>query len=252
VSGRIDPGAAASRALWANCSFWEDPDHVEVLRQFAAFELQKPEALQIVHRGGAFQLVPGGPVQSLHWSRMFEWPWAYLTAGFAPGDLVLDAGGGDAPFQFFAAREAAKVVNVDLSRDYLERISRSPLFRWFRNISLEPGDLRKLAYLDGTFDKVSCLSTLEHIDEPEACVAEMVRVLKPGGIMVLSMDVASYARWNHTIDAGRAAGILRMVGLGMPPEPPDVLSARFKEIRPGPDEPGFVDLKVLCAKVVKS
>jgi len=45
---------------------------------------------------------------------------------------------------------------------------------------------RTLPFGDATFDSVGALNVLEHVEEPEAFIAELVRVTKPGGKVVIS------------------------------------------------------------------
>ena len=47
-------------------------------------------------------------------------------------------------------------------------------------------DGRTLPFGDATFDSVGALNVLEHVEEPEAFVTELVRVVKPGGKVVVS------------------------------------------------------------------
>ena len=47
-------------------------------------------------------------------------------------------------------------------------------------------DGRNLPFGDATFDSVGALNVLEHVEEPEAFIAELVRVVKPGGKVVIS------------------------------------------------------------------
>jgi ubiquinone/menaquinone biosynthesis C-methylase UbiE len=44
-----------------------------------------------------------------------------------------------------------------------------------------------LPFAEVTFDKVLCEDTLEHVDDEEGTLREIVRVLKPGGLLVLSV-----------------------------------------------------------------
>ena len=52
----------------------------------------------------------------------------------------------------------------------------------------ECADIQKLHYGDSTFDKVVCISTLEHVIDDKAGMKEMVRVLKPGGLLLLTTE----------------------------------------------------------------
>jgi SAM-dependent methyltransferase len=48
---------------------------------------------------------------------------------------------------------------------------------------IEPGDVRKAAYPDGHFDVILSRSAFEHIHDMDAALAEMYRILKPGGTL---------------------------------------------------------------------
>ena len=43
-----------------------------------------------------------------------------------------------------------------------------------------------LSYPDAAFDFVTCIDVIEHVDDPKRLLSEIVRVLKPGGALVLS------------------------------------------------------------------
>jgi SAM-dependent methyltransferase len=53
------------------------------------------------------------------------------------------------------------------------------------------GDARRLPFADATFDTVASFEVLEHIDSPEMVVAEMARVAKPGGRVLLTVPFAA-------------------------------------------------------------
>jgi len=44
----------------------------------------------------------------------------------------------------------------------------------------------KLPFADGSFDRITCTEVLEHIADPAAAIADMARVLKPGGLLLLT------------------------------------------------------------------
>ena len=49
------------------------------------------------------------------------------------------------------------------------------------------GDGNRLPFADASFDTVLCTEVLEHLPTPAACMTEMVRVLKPGGRLLLTV-----------------------------------------------------------------
>ena len=67
--------------------------------------------------------------------------------------------------------------------------------RWMRapGRSLVAGSLSKLPFADGSFDAVICSEVIEHIPREEIDLTDMVRVLSPGGTLVLGTP--DYGRW---------------------------------------------------------
>jgi len=66
-----------------------------------------------------------------------------------------------------------------------------PAARYCREMGYDvvEGDVRAMPYEDGEFDLVNCLHVLEHVPEPDKAIAEMWRVLKPGGHMYVVVPV---------------------------------------------------------------
>lgn len=102
-------------------------------------------------------------------------------AAARPGDRVLEVGcGGGHVLEHFAE---ARRTGVDLSRDMLAR-SRS---RLGRTVSLARGAAEALPFPDGSYDVVLCTEVLEHTREPAAVSAELMRVVRVGGRVVVSI-----------------------------------------------------------------
>jgi SAM-dependent methyltransferase len=88
-----------------------------------------------------------------------------------------------------AARSGGVVVGLDLSRPMLRRA------RWLAsrdgigNIMLVRGSAFRLPFVDGTFSCVNCCGALHLFDEPEQALAEMRRVLTPGGRLCVQTTI---------------------------------------------------------------
>jgi SAM-dependent methyltransferase len=125
--------------------------------------------------------------------------------GLPPGARILDAGSGFTFFPYLLADElAAHVTCVDVA-DLGGLFDASPYRD--RSVEFASGDLGALPFDDATFDAVVCVSVLEHMDMPDVVVAEFRRVLKPGGRLVLTMDVSLDGRAQISVP-----GAERLVG----------------------------------------
>jgi ubiquinone/menaquinone biosynthesis C-methylase UbiE len=127
---------------------------------------------------------------TLHWSRQTEWPWALREAALEPHHTVLEAGGGGCVMKYPAAKRCKHVTIADIDEEDMRHTERAIDLLGFENITQVLADLRRLPFPSNWFDRVICTSVLEHIaDHHEKGIDEMVRVLKPGGILLLTMDV---------------------------------------------------------------
>ncbi len=77
----------------------------------------------------------------------------------------------------------AKITGVDVSGRMLEKARRN--LQGY-DATLLHGQLSELALEDGSFDAMVCTEVLEHIVDPQAVLRDMVRLLRPGGRVVLT------------------------------------------------------------------
>jgi SAM-dependent methyltransferase len=140
-------------------------------------------------------------------------PAAHLVkhANVRAGQDVLDVGCGTGVVAITAARIGARVRGLDLTPELLERARENARIASVE-IEFREGDVEALPFEDAAFDVV--LSQFGHMfaPRPDIALAEMLRVLKPGGTI-------AFATWPSELLIG---GSFRLVSSYMPPPPPGV------------------------------
>ncbi|UWE12864.1 demethylmenaquinone methyltransferase [Actinacidiphila bryophytorum] len=98
----------------------------------------------------------------------------------APGERVLDLGAGTATSSLPFAAAGASVVPCDFSLGMLrEGKKRHP------ELPLTAGDATRLPFADGVFDAVTISFALRNVHDTDAALREMLRVVRPGGRLVI-------------------------------------------------------------------
>ncbi len=88
--------------------------------------------------------------------------------------------------------DGARLTGVDFSPAMLQR-ARDRARRLGRTVDLREGDAHALAFPDASFDTVVCTFSLCGIPDQRQAIAEMRRVLRPGGQLLLADHVAGSA-----------------------------------------------------------
>jgi len=114
--------------------------------------------------------------------------WRRLSALFALSEppaheRALDFGGGNGVLAPTLARLYREVVCVDLRTEMAEELLRSD---GIANVSVRRGELSTLGLPEGHFDTITAADVLEHIVDLDPLVAELQRLLKPGGELLVS------------------------------------------------------------------
>ncbi|MGV0714387.1 class I SAM-dependent methyltransferase [Mycolicibacterium sp. XJ662] len=114
--------------------------------------------------------------------------------GVGAGTKVIDVGCGAGRHSFEAYRRGADVIAFDQSASDLNDVDE--ILTAMREQGEVPatakaeavkGDALDLPYADGTFDCVIASEILEHVPEDDRAIAELVRVLAPGGTLAVTV-----------------------------------------------------------------
>ncbi len=107
--------------------------------------------------------------------------------GAPEGEPILDAGCGSGTKSAHLAKRGYHVVGVDISERILE-VGRTNMDKagLSDRVKVQLADLLSMPFDDGMFRGVLCWGVLMHVPEVEKAIAELSRVTKPGGIIVVS------------------------------------------------------------------
>jgi SAM-dependent methyltransferase len=102
------------------------------------------------------------------------------------GGRVLDAATGGGSFAHFLSvtlKSYDEILGVDTNAKLEAGFVQA--FQGKANVRFEVGDVNRLAYADGSFDTAAIANSLHHLDGPAGALRELLRVLKPGGYLVV-------------------------------------------------------------------
>jgi SAM-dependent methyltransferase len=131
----------------------------------------------------------------------FQHPAEWL--GIPPGGVALDVGSGPGNVTAAMGRAAGPdglALGVDISEPMLARAVRAEAGA---QVGFVRADSQRLPFRDERFDATVSIAMLQLIPEPPVALAEMVRVLRPGGRIAVMVPTA-----------GRAAGLMRLLPSG--------------------------------------
>ena len=144
---------------------------------------------------------------------------------YPAGERVLEAGCGVGAQTELLVRHSpqARIVSLDLSPASLEATRQKNAAQGLANVRLCRGDLYRMPWPEGAFDHVFVCFVLEHLADPPAALAELRRVLRPGGTITLiegdhgscwfhPETEAALAAWRSLIRAQAALGGDSLIG----------------------------------------
>jgi SAM-dependent methyltransferase len=151
------------------------------------------------------------------WSRRWEYPFvAQRLISFAeqhPGGClkILDAGSGVTYFPYFIVDRLpqAEFTCCDYDPTYEDQFEQINRQRNEQRVRFLQADLRRIPLPDASIDAVCCISVLEHTDNYPQILKEFARVLKPGGLFVLTFDLSLDGKF--PLSKSQAAEMLRIL-----------------------------------------
>ena len=122
------------------------------------------------------------------------------VSGVTAADTVLDLGCGPGLVSCAFAAVASHVTGFDLAPAMLEQARARQLSLGLDNLSWQCGDVNRLPFLDASFSAVVTRYTFHHFLSPATVLAEMKRVCRPGGRIVVAdvtPEAAKLAAYDH-------------------------------------------------------
>ena len=126
------------------------------------------------------RFIPGtrGEIWIEHWHRY------HFASRWVEGKRVLDLACGEGYGSALLARRAAHVLGVDVSQQAIDHAKRE--YAGLANVEFKQGSCTAIPAADASIDVAISFETLEHIAEQEQFLAELARVLKPEGVLIIS------------------------------------------------------------------
>jgi 2-polyprenyl-3-methyl-5-hydroxy-6-metoxy-1,4-benzoquinol methylase len=120
------------------------------------------------------------------WHRLIK---AHISQEDLAGKRVLEIGCGRGGFSCWLSQQPCaprQIIAADFSSTAVHMGEQYAQAHGLRGITWEVGDIQAIAHPDSSFDTVISCETIEHVPDPRRAVAELGRVLKPGGRLFLT------------------------------------------------------------------
>lgn len=158
------------------------------------------------------------------------------ATGAGTGTRFLDVCCGPGYSAGEAAARGADALGIDIAPAMIEEAR-----RLFPNAAFRVGDAEALDVADASADAVVCAFGMLHLAEPERAIAEVFRVLRPGGRYAWTVWLSGDAAPLSAI-AQRAIQEFGDPGVVLPPAPPRDLFSTERNARAALERAGFVDV----------
>ncbi len=125
---------------------------------------------------------------------------------FQGDERVLDIGCGDGLHTLLLGARSGHTTGIDVNSDFIaDARSYAEGFRRKATVDFMDKPLEQIGFEDQTFDLVFSICVIEHIPNHEEVLAECLRILKPGGRIVFTVDTLETISDDALIEQHRAA-----------------------------------------------
>jgi 2-polyprenyl-3-methyl-5-hydroxy-6-metoxy-1,4-benzoquinol methylase len=142
----------------------------------------------------------------------------YEMIGDRAAGRVLDIGCGPGITVEHLVTRGFEVYGVDISAEMVRECQKQ--FGHMPAAHFSTGNIEALEFQDAFFDVVLSMGVVEYVDDDAVAVKEMVRVTKPGGVIVVTLPnrVSPYRVWQRTVYRGLRAALGTIRGRRPPAE----------------------------------
>lgn len=116
--------------------------------------------------------------------------------GVGSEDTVLDVGCGAGRFSILLGQRAKMVIGVDFRAEMVRLATANCETSGMSNVHFQSSDFASLPFQDKTFDIVTALNAFFRTRHPEAVVQSLLRVCKPGGMVIVANPTSDCHPWN--------------------------------------------------------
>jgi SAM-dependent methyltransferase len=174
-----------------------ESDYRELIKSNIFTEMEKySEKILSTNKNALLEYIRKWVEDPLHqWSRQWEYPFVFNKINEViqkkSSVKILDAGSGVTFFPYYVKNlfEDTTISCCDFD-NMLTGIYQQININEDKSVEFSHTDLRELPYESESFDMIYCISVLEHTDDYEKIIEGFYKILRPGGILTVTIDIS--------------------------------------------------------------